>query len=349
MLKITAPFREKEEVIPLIEAGADELYCGYLSPEWIKRYTSLEFERKGGGSNFTSIEELKKAVDLAHSKEVPVFLTLNGLYVNHQYPLLLDIVEQVDRINLDGFIIADVGLLLTLKEKKIKKQLHISTGGTVFNHEAVKFYQALGASRIILDRQVTINDMKNLSEENPGIDFEVFILNTLCVYIDGFCTFLHTYAWQFAENISRKDWKENEKLGLVTVYDTEAQTDACSLEYSVQAYNEKGEKLDSKKKINPTFYNHLLDGMTECGACAIYNISRTKVKSIKIVGRQLTPDIRVKSTKFIRAVLDIIKNNHGITKREFIKKTQRLYRQTWEYNKECKGNNCYHPSVLSDI
>ncbi len=78
MLKITSPFKEKKEVLPLIEGGADELYCGYLSPEWVKRYTALEFERKGGGSNVGELKGLKQAVDLAHKRNTLVYLTLNG-------------------------------------------------------------------------------------------------------------------------------------------------------------------------------------------------------------------------------------------------------------------------------
>jgi len=189
MLKIISPFREKEEVIPLIEAGADELYCGYLSPEWEKRYTAFEFERKGGGSNLTDLTQLRQAVDLAHEKGIPVYLTLNGLYVRQQYPLLLKVVNQLNKIDLAGYIVADIGFLLTLGKQGFRKEIHISTGGTVFNSEAARFYKDLGASRIILDRQMSLDSIKALTFENPDIDFEVFILNTLCVYIDGFCTF----------------------------------------------------------------------------------------------------------------------------------------------------------------
>ena len=103
MLKITVPFKKKEEVLPLIEAGADELYCGYLAPEWAEKYTSLEFERKGGGSNFTDPGELREAVDLAHKKGIPVYLALNGLYVRRQYPLLLKILAQLNKIDLDAY------------------------------------------------------------------------------------------------------------------------------------------------------------------------------------------------------------------------------------------------------
>ena len=347
MLKITAPFREKKEVLSLIEAGADGLYCGYLSPEWVRRYTAFEFERKGGNSNFTDLEELKKAVNMAHKKEIPVYLTLNGLYVKQQYPLLLKIVEQLNKIDLDGYIVADIGLLLTLRKKGFKRQIHISTGGTIFNSEAVGFYKNLGASRIILDRQTTLESMRALSQDNPDIDFEVFILTTLCVYIDGFCTFLHTYGRDIEEDISKKEWREDEKLHLITAYDPEAQSDACCLKYSVQATDSTGQRLNTNN-IHPTFYKHLLDGV-ECGACAIYDISKTKVKSVKIVGRQLDPETRLKSTRFIRSVLDSLENNKEISRQDFISKTQRLYRQTFEYKKKCRGNNCYHPSVLYKI
>jgi len=344
MLKITSPFLKKEEVLPLIEAGANELYCGYLSPEWVKKYTAFEFERKGGESNFTDLRELEQAVNLAHKRKIPVYLTLNGLYVKEQYPLLLKIVNQLEQIGFDGYIVADIGLLLTLREKGFKRRIHISTGGTVFNSEAVSFYKNLGVSRIVLDRQTDIKSMMALSRDNPEIDFEVFILYTLCVYIDGFCTFLHTSGRESTEDISRKDWKDNQRLHLLTAYDPESRADACCLKYTVGVYDSTGQRINIKN-IRPTFYKQLVDGV-ECGACAIYEISKTKVKSIKIIGRQLSPESRLRGTRFMRSVLDILENNKEINKRDFIQKSQKLYQKTFEYKKRCRGNNCYHPAVL---
>lgn len=346
MLKIISPLREKEEALPLIEAGADELYCGYLSPEWVNKYTGFEFERKGGGSNFADLEELKKAVELSHGKGVPVYLTINGLYVNKQYPLLLKIVDQLSQIGLDGYIVADIGLLLTLRQRGFEKQIHISTGGTVFNSEAVDFYKDLGASRIILDRQTTLKSIKELSDNHPDIDFEVFILNTLCVYIDGFCTFMHTYGPESTEDISKKDWEKDKKLSVVITYDPEIKSDACCLRYSVKGFDAALDKKIIPTKIKPTFYKQLADGV-ECGACAIYDISRSRAKSIKIVGRQLGLGIRLKGTKFIRACLEILENNKDINRQDFIHKVQGLYRKSFKYNKNCRGNNCYHPEVLT--
>lgn len=347
MLKITAPFKEKEEVIPLIESGADELYCGYLPREWKERYTSLEFERKGSASNVTDLASLREAVLLAHQRSVPVYIALNGLYVRDQYPTLLKAVADLNEIDLDGFIVADIGLLLTLRKLKFNKKLHISTGGTVFNSEAALFFQNLGADRIILDRQVTIADMKVLARACPGIDFEVFILNTLCVYIDGFCTFMHTYGVRGREIVHQQTWEKDEALNICTTYDPRAERDACCLKYSIRTYENGVAKRSGVHKIRPVFFKQSVD-CVECGACALYDINDSGVKSVKIVGRQMRPDVRLRDTKFIRSCLDILEDNRGISRGDFVSKAQELYRKTYKYDKVCRGNNCYHPEVLYD-
>jgi len=346
MLKITAPFREKSEVMPLIEAGTDELYCGYLPGEWKREFTDLEFERKGRGCNFTDLKKLSEAVDLAHEKNIPVFLTLNGLYVKEQYPLLLKIIKDLEKTALDAYIVADIGLILTLRRMKTSKEIHISTGGTVFNSESTDFYKDLGASRVILDRQVTLDAIKALSESHPSIDFEVFILNTLCVFIDGFCTFLHTYGRDSIERVDSGGG--DEKTVIMTAYDPAAQGDACSLEYSVETCELSIGEKKTGSSVSPTFFKRRLDG-TECGACALYDISRTKTKSVKIVGRQLSSQSRLRGTRFIRRSLDILEGDKGISRAGYMKEVQRFYRETFDYKGVCRGNNCYHPSVLNRL
>lgn len=338
MLKTTVPFRFKKEVAPLIEAGADELYCGYLPSQWVRRYTNLEFERKGPGTNFTDLKELKTAVETAHKKHTPVYLTLNGLYVQQQYGLLHKILDDLKAIDFDGYIVADLGLLLTLRKRGFKKQIHISTGGTVFNHQAVGFYRELGVSRIVLDRQVSLEAMRGLSAANPDIGFEVFILHTLCVYIDGFCTFLHMYG-------SKPLHDKKIPFKMNSGFDIFAMGDACTLNYSVRARRTNGRR-GSAKGITPVFYKRLVDGI-ECGACALYDIAQTKVTSVKIVGRQLAPEVRLKSVEFISRCLGFLRKNREITRKDFISRVQGQYAQTFAPAKKgCKGNNCYHPEVI---
>ncbi len=342
MLKISAPFRTKEEVLPLIEAGADRLYCGYLSPEWERKFTNLEFERKGGGSNFTDIAKLRKAVDLSHKNGVPVFLALNGLYVNSQYPLLRKIVRKMEAIDFDAYIVADLGLLLTLMELKTKKRIHLSTGEPVFNSEAIDFYKKLGVSHIVFDRQTTIKEMRAISMQHPDIDFEAFILNTLCVHIDGFCTFLHMHRSSLHEPIARAAGRE---LYVVSKYDPLAVGDACSLSYSCKVLDPTLNRMGTAEKIRPTFFKRQVDGV-ECDACALYDLAGTHIKALKIVGRQVTSDSRLQSVKFVRSSLDLMENNKDIRRHDFIDKVQTLYRQTFGGNTPCRGNNCFHPDVI---
>ncbi|MFA5114469.1 MAG: U32 family peptidase [Candidatus Omnitrophota bacterium] len=329
------------EVLPLIEEGADELYCGYLPAEWEKKYTNLEFERKGGSSNFTNINELRLAIKLAHRKNVPVFVALNGLYISEQYRMLLDIINSLNRIGIDGYIVADLGLLLTLKGLGFNKEIHISTGGAVFNQEAVDFYNRLGAKRIILDRQTSLETIDALSSYYPRMEFEVFILNTLCVYIDGLCTFMHSPLDMAKDRHSMAGRSTN----VYTTYDINAYKEACSLKYSVKSCDISGRGLQQAKKIAPVFHKPLTDGV-ECNACSLYYLNKMNIKAAKIVGRQLSAQARLKSIRFIRAVLDILDSNKGISKRDFMLKTKRLYRNSFNYHKLCEGNNCYHPEVL---
>jgi len=345
MLKITAPFQNAGEVDALIDAGADELYCGYLPREWEKEFTSLEFERKGSCSNFTDLKELAEAVRIAHSRKVPVYLALNGLYVASQYALLLKIIADLEKVDFDAYIIADIGLLLTLRRLKTGKKLHISTGGTVFNSESVDFYASLGASRIVLDRQTRISNMYELAAAHPGIDFEVFILSTYCVFIDGFCTFLHIYGLYPELPIEGgKAAVSGQQLEIVSSYGQRAAVDSCCLKYSALAYT-AAEHHKAGPGIKPVFYKQLKDGL-ECGICALREISRTKVASVKIIGRQQTPAQRLKYVKLVRSALDILKENAGIAAKDFQFKVQESYRKLFNYPGPCRGNNCYHPEIL---
>jgi U32 family peptidase len=341
MLKIAAPFQGKKEVDELIGAGADELYCGYLSAEWKRKYTDFEFERKGGGSNFTDLKELRSAVELAHEKNTPVFLALNGLYVNAQYPVLLNIVNQAETVDFDGFIVADIGLLLTLKERKTRKAIHISTGGTAFNSHAVDFYRNLGASRIILDRQTTLRSMKELPARAPDIDFEAFILNTLCVNIDGFCTYFHPN--ESARHVDFDRWKKG-TVRVMRKFVPDTPDDPCCMPYAIQAFDSRGARVRDRS-IRPVLFKHLVDGR-ECGACAMYDISRTGVKTVKIVGRQLSPSARLTSVRFISRARDILAQDKDIGKKVYIRKVQELYREMFGYRGKCRGNNCYYPGVI---
>ena len=132
-MRILAPVNNPQEVERIIQAGAREIYCGVMSAEWRKSYSNVASSnrREWKTANLSNFNDLRKVVNIAHSKNTPVYLALNALYTSKQYPLLFEQIEQSREIGVDALIVADLGIILTLKRKKIDLDIHISTGGKI--------------------------------------------------------------------------------------------------------------------------------------------------------------------------------------------------------------------------
>ncbi len=338
-MKIVSPFSKKEEVTPLIEAGADELYCGIVPDKFSSKYSYTLNRRLWHNASFNSFTELKKALQLAHRQGVRVFVTINGHYTQQQYPLIFEIIIRLNDLNVDGFIIADLGVLFALREKKIKKDIHIGTGGTAFNSRTVGFYRKLGASRVILPRHLTIDEIKELANNTNGIELETFILYEPCRYIDGFCTF---HAPDASKETGREIMDQDEHVSFIYNYFPFSGA-GCTLADlpKVVIDDTSGKKIRvNKKAFPPLGFDDLI-----CGACAIYDFNKIGIGYLKIVGRSRPTDSKINGTKFIREVLNLLREN-GISKKRFIEETQQLYCKTHQL-KRCTGFNCYYPSVFN--
>ncbi len=171
-MKLLCPVDKVEEVSELVEAGADELFCGLLTEDWHNQYIAGAINRRpGGGANFTSWDDLTRCIQTAHGLGRPLYLTLNEHYfLEEQYPYLLDYVDRAARAGIDGMMVADLALMVKLGAMKVPFKLVVSTGGMVFNAETAKFYRDLGAGRAILPR------------------------HSRCPNEDGLCTFQHGLA-----------------------------------------------------------------------------------------------------------------------------------------------------------
>ena len=192
-MKILAPVNNSREVEPIIRAGADELYCGIIPEDWMQKYGNVASlnRREWKAANLMGFNELERIIFIAHNHNVPVYLTLNALYSNEQYPLLYKQLEQIKNMQLDALIVVDLSLLLSIKNLDVGMDIHISTGATLFNLNTIEFFKEFGVSRIVLPRQLQIEEIRSLTQKYPAIQFEVLILNSGCKNIDGFCTFQH--------------------------------------------------------------------------------------------------------------------------------------------------------------
>ena len=340
MIKILSPISCCDEVEGVIAAGADELYCGILLDDWRKGYTlSASLNRRqednpvlGTSPHFNSFEELKESVETAHSRNVSVILAMNEHYYSKdQYPYLLSYVDKTLEAGVDAFIIGDVAFILSLRERGILTDIHISTAGTAFNSETVKFYQELGASRVILPRHLTIEEIESIASEVSDVELEAFILNSRCANIDGFCTFQHGLADLFPDEKVKEQY-----------------LNACMLSYKISVYPDAKVETDSdiKEKISwerQSIWSALHIDDRPCGACALFEFSKIGLHGVKIVGRQNAKSKKIKDVIFLRTLIDSLSEKNP-SKEEFRKFSRRLYQETYEW--PCLIFKCYYPSVL---
>lgn len=359
-MKILAPVNNPDEVKRIILEGADELYCGVLPDEWQEEYTNIASpnRREWRTANLPGFGELKEVVDIAHGHSTPVYLALNAFYSKKQYPFLLEQVEHAKKTGLDALIIADMGLLLTLKKEKIGINIHIGTGGTTFNSETVKFYEDFGVSRIVLPRHLQVREVEEIVKDNPSLEFEVFILNSGCKNIDGFCTFqhgisefLHGDTWNIPKKLNFDRYllsairRLPAKIGRRIKSDVFGIDSACLLNYRV-SYEDFPADMDRKnrktilKNIGANF--NLLYGADTCGVCRLAELERAGVYGVKIVGRNYSTVKKVQDVKFLKAILAYMKTC-DFDKEKFYKHTKEVFKKI--YGMRC-GNLCYYPDGM---
>ena len=329
-MRILSPVSKVDEVERLIQAGAEELYCGLLPSDWPYIAFSIN-RRQGPEANFQSFNELRRCIDIAHTHSVPLFLTLNEhYYTDKQYPYILDYVKRALDVGVDAFFISDVALLLTFRELKIGATVHISTGGTTFNSVCARFYQSLGAKRIILPRHLTLDEIRQIVMKVPGFPFEVFILNSKCPNVDGFCTFHHGLA-EVVDKGKAKRYRN-----------------ACMIPYDIYLsspmYND--ERLAAVAPRISQERQHLWErthiDARPCGACAIYDFQEMGIYSVKIVGRENSTVKKLVDITFIKNCI-VFLNKQKPGREEYIGRTQRLYQETYKY--PCRSYMCYYPSI----
>ncbi|WP_440948137.1 DUF3656 domain-containing U32 family peptidase [Methanosarcina sp. T3] len=174
--EILSPVGDNEALLGAIKGGADAVYLGVG-----------EFNARQGAKNFT-IEGLEAAVDLAHSHGVLVYLALNIPIKQKELQHALEIVDRAYAAGTDAIILQDLGLLRLLKEIYPDLSLHASTQMTIHNKEGVDFATDLGANRVIVSRELTTAEVKDIVEHSK-VGIEVFVHGALCYSYSGKCLF----------------------------------------------------------------------------------------------------------------------------------------------------------------
>ena len=308
-----------------ISSGVTEFYCGVVDDKWLNTYNYIVplNRRPWPDANVKSFEELEEIVKIAHNNNCSIFYTVNDhSYSDEQIKILDYYMQKAINCKVDAFIFADIGIAKYFKKKYSNITVHISTGGISFNRYTIDFYvKELEASRIILPREVSIKEIELLTKDNSDIEFEVFVKNEGCTFIDGICN--HIHGIKYDDSNGRKVLAPpcNLEHRLVNNY--------ISTNYRIEDLNRRLNLITRSKR--------------DCGLCAIFFFMNMNIKSLKLVGRDTNVEKLLDDIKMIKYAEEMVKITKDFEEyRNIIAK--RFCKNIYKDESIIK---CYYPEVLT--
>lgn len=174
-IELLAPAGNFLKMQTALAHGADAVYLGI--PDFSLRVRINDF----------NLKSLREAVEYVHKNKKKVYVTINIFAHNHHIEKLPPYLKELNKIKPDALIISDPGILSLLKKNCPKIEIHLSTQANCTNYEAVKFWQKQGIKRIILGREVTLEEIKLIHKYCPKIELEYFVHGAMCMSYSGRC------------------------------------------------------------------------------------------------------------------------------------------------------------------
>lgn len=180
-IELLAPAKDKETAFAAINSGADAVYIG-----------AVRFGARQNASN--SLDDIKEIVDFAHIFNVRVHVTINTILTDDELESSIDLINELYKIGVDAIIVQDMGIFdLAVSGKLPPIEIHASTQCDNRTLEKVKFFQRMGVRRVILARELSLEQIEEICAEvkksdfNSEMEIETFIHGALCVSYSGQC------------------------------------------------------------------------------------------------------------------------------------------------------------------
>lgn len=315
-MRIVSPVDNLKEARLLLEAGADELYGGFVPPEWSDYSLAASLnQRTFSSAQISSLSELSEIISLVHEHGCRFALTMNApFYTDQQMPLLLAYVDKMVSLGVDSVILADLGLLRLLKKRHTGIEYHASTLAHLTNAGAVRFMAEQGARRIVLPRHLTVSDMASIVSEVPDVQCDAFLLVGKCPNSEGLCTFHHSSP--------EKIWP-------------------CEIPYEISPLAERtSEKLIQAMKQQRSWSK--TNRRHGCGLCAIPHLKKIGVHAVKLVGRGAPAAQKVRNISLTREFLALAE--HVTDFSEYRRLAILAHRE--RFGADCHQNVCYYPEYF---
>lgn len=247
--------------------GADAAYIGV--PFFSLRARENEFNPEG----------LMKARELADSMGKKIYVTANIFARNRKIKPFSEHLGIWAACKPDAMIVSDPGLMMMIREKYPDIELHLSVQANCMNWQAVKFWhESLGVSRIILSRELSINEIKEIKQRVPTVELEAFVHGSICIAYSGRCLMSSYFSYRDANN-GVCDNSCREKFNIY-----EAKPEVPDSEYYLEDMRDKGKFYRINEDENGTFIMNAKDlnmiqhlrELREAGVCSFKVEGRTK-------------------------------------------------------------------------
>ena len=271
-LELLAPAGNTQKMKTAFAYGADAVYLGI--PDFSLRVRINDFDLKG----------IKEAVKYAHSLDKKVYATVNIFAHNKHLKKLPSYLKVLKKIKVDALIVSDPGIINLIKKVWPKAEIHLSTQANCTNLEAVKFWAKQGLKRIILGREVTLREIKEIHKAVPKIELEYFVHGAMCMAYSGRC-FLSKLILDRSGNLG--DCAQ-----------------PCRWEYDVMLKTHNhDEELELVEERHGTY---LLNSKDLCLIKYLKELAAAGITSFKIEGRAKSVYYQATVCGIYRTVLDLI-------------------------------------------
>ena len=253
-MELLSPAGNLETALAAFDGGADAVYCGLG-----------KFNARERAENFTP-ETLGKLLEFSRCNHKKVYLTLNTLVWENELGELFEQLLDLDKLRPHALIVQDPGVAAIVKEYFPELPLHASTQMGIHNSSGLKLAAQLGFKRVILERQITLDELHRMAKNSP-VELEVFLHGSLCCSLSGRCL-LSNYL--YGESGNRGRCKQ-----------------PCR-----RAFDISGEKL------------RIFSPADLAGGSLLEELKKIGIASLKIEGRLRTPDYIWKTARAYRLLLD---------------------------------------------
>ncbi|MCE5312975.1 MAG: U32 family peptidase [Nitrospiraceae bacterium] len=271
-IELLAPAGDFEKLSTAIHYGTDAVYLG-----------DSRFSLRGKARNFYP-EQLKSAIELCKRNGTKVYVTLNIIPHNRDIDEISEHIGLLSEVLPDAVIVSDPGVFSMIKKRMPTMKIHISTQANTTNKASARFWQDMGASRIVLSRELSIEEIKDI-RDSVDLELETFVHGSICISYSGRC-YISSFLASRGAN-------------------TGECTNSCRWKYTLMEEKRKGEYLPVFEDDRGTY---IMSSRDLCMIEHLDKLSDAGVNSFKIEGRMKGINYLAGVVKTYKEAVDLLKN-----------------------------------------